>query len=328
MLTHQMGISQAEGRMIAAQLDEALVVLIHLRILLQAVPVEVVDGVGRLKRVVHALLVAQHLLAAEHERHALRGENSSLSQQVEANQLVFLFCAESTELALGTLQTGYAGHQPVDEAHVVVAAHVGNHLCRLVGPRCLRVVHLAHVYLWMTDTAGNAELDVLFLAGNASQERALGVVAERAAQSVAHLIAEGGNAGHLRDIGLHAQLFLRIGTAAGAPPLAIDKEVGVDLVEFGAHGIHRLDVVAAHQVEAESVDTVFVGPVFHRLDDELSHHGLFRGRLVAAARAVAVFPIGRLAEIIVGISLLEVAALDAIGVVVHHVENDADACLM
>ena len=89
MLADQVGTAQTEGGMVLAQGDEVLVVVEHLRIALLVAPVELVDAVGRLKRVVHALLVAQHLLAAEHEGHALRGEDGRLGQQVEADQLVF-----------------------------------------------------------------------------------------------------------------------------------------------------------------------------------------------------------------------------------------------
>ena len=71
MVAHKFGFAESEGGMVLTQLDETLVIFEHLRIALQVVPIEMVHRVGRLKRVVHALLVSQHLFTSEHERNAL-----------------------------------------------------------------------------------------------------------------------------------------------------------------------------------------------------------------------------------------------------------------
>ena len=68
---HHVGTTHVEGGMCLAHGDEVLVVLHHLGIALHVVPIEMVDAVGALVAVVDALLVAQHLLTAEHERHTL-----------------------------------------------------------------------------------------------------------------------------------------------------------------------------------------------------------------------------------------------------------------
>ena len=81
--------------------------------------------------------------------------------------------------------------------------------------------------------------------------------------------------------------------------------------------------MTAHQVEAEAVNPELVVPVLHALNHELSHHRLLRGRLVAAAGAIAAHSI-----IVVGIGTLEVGVVNVVGVVVNHVENDSNAGLV
>lgn len=108
VLAYQVGAAQAEGRMGQAEMDQALVVVEDLGIALEVVPVEVVDLVGRLEGVVHALLGAQHLLAAEQEGHALGGEDGRLGQQVEAD-----------EGLLVKLRLGHGGTEAVGQTEVV-----------------------------------------------------------------------------------------------------------------------------------------------------------------------------------------------------------------
>ena len=127
---------------------------------------------------------------------------------------------------------------------------------------------------------------------------------------------------------LHGQLVLRVGARSGAPSLAVDIDRRIDLVDGGSYGVHRLDVVHAHEVEAEAIDVELVDPVFHALYHKLAHQRTLRGRLVAAARPVGVASVGRLAVVIVGIGALEIASVDVERVVVHGVEDDAYACLV
>ena len=208
VLPHQLCRSHPEGGMVTAQRDETTVVFHHLWIALLVAPVELVDAVGALKTVVHAQLGAQQLLAAEHEGDALRGEHGGLCQQVEAHQLV-------------VADAGDAGLQTVYEAHVVVAAHVRHHLRGLGGIGLAAVVHLRVVHLWVLHHTRQSGHQTHLLAADVCQQRPLGVVAEGAAQGVAYVIAEGGNAWHLLHVGLHAQLLGGQPTLAGAPALSI-----------------------------------------------------------------------------------------------------------
>ena len=159
------------------------------------------------------------------------------------------------------------------------------------------------------------------MAPDGAEEGGALVAVPRTAQGVTHLVAEGGDARHLADIGLHGQ-FSRISATAGTPTLTIDEDVAG---QCSPDGVHRLDVVHAHQVEAETVDVVLVHPVFHALDHELAHALALAGRLVATTAAVAVGAIGILAVVVVGTGELEVAAVDVPGVVINHIEDDLDA---
>ena len=70
----------------------------------------------------------------------------------------------------------------------------------------------------------NAELDTLLAVGGATQPTRLGIIAEGTTKGVAYLVGESGNAGHLRNVGLDAQLTAGQGTGTCTPALAIDKD--------------------------------------------------------------------------------------------------------
>ena len=192
-----------------------------------------------------------------------------MCQQVETNQLFFR-------------DAGDAGLEAIHEAHVVVTAHVGDHLRGFEGPGLFGVVHLRHVDLRMLDGSCNAELNALcfVLTTNPTCHR---VVGEGTAQGVADLVAESCDAWHPVDMGFHGELLLGIGAAACTPAFTIDIDRGVDGIHHRTDLVHRPDVVDTHQVETETVDMVLVDPVFYALQHELTHHGLVRGSFVAAA---------------------------------------------
>ena len=72
--------------MVAAQGDEVFVVLKDLRVFRFVRPIEMVNAVRRLKRIMDALFGAQQFLATEHEGNTLRGKYSCLCQEVETYQ--------------------------------------------------------------------------------------------------------------------------------------------------------------------------------------------------------------------------------------------------
>ena len=170
---------------------------------------------------------------------------------------------------------------------------VGQHLRGFQGPRLLAVVHFLHINLRVLDAADNAELQTFYLNIASKLSRLMGIqptqparngiIRERATQGIAHLVRESSNAWHLRNIGLHAQLFVRQRTGPCTPTLAINQNRRIQLVEFGTDGVHGLNIVTTHQVETETVNAILVIPVLHRLNHKLAHHWLVRCRLVATA---------------------------------------------
>ena len=71
MLANEVGFAQSEGWMCLAKVDESTVIVEYLRISLEVIPVEVIDTIRLIIRVMHPFLVAKHLLTREHERHTL-----------------------------------------------------------------------------------------------------------------------------------------------------------------------------------------------------------------------------------------------------------------
>ena len=180
----------------------------------------------------------------------------------------------------------------------------------------------------MGNTASDTKFQALFRARKTSEERPFRIVAERTAKGIANLIREGCNTWHLRNMRFHGQLLVRIGALSCTPSLTIYKYGRIDFINRLADGVHRFDVMDTHQVETETVDMIFVDPIFHRLQHKLAHHRLVGSCLVATAGAVGVSPIFCLPIIIVRIGFLEIRVVNVIGVIIHHVEDDTDACLM
>ena len=209
-----------------------------------------------------------------------------------------------------------------------MATDVGDHLGRFVGPGLLGVVDLAVVNLRMGHEADDARLDTLLIARQARQEGSLVVVVEGTAEGVTKFVAKGGYARHLADVGLGGKAAGVDGAGSRTPSLTIDEDGGVYLLQLLAQEVHRLDVVATHEIDTETINVVLLGPILHALDHKLPHQGLLRGRLVAAARAVGGGAVGTVAVVGLGEGAVEVAALQAEGVVIDHVEDHADARLV
>ena len=80
-----------------------------------------------------------------------------------------------------------------------------------------------------------------------------------------------------------------------------------------------------HEVEAKTIDVILVNPVFHTRKHVLTHDFLITGSLVTTATTITPRAIGILAIESTWASLLEVSIVNAVGVVVDYVENNADA---
>ena len=91
--------------------------------------------------------------------------------------------------------------------------------------------------------------------------------------------------------------------------------------------IHGGDVMDRHEVEAETVEMVFGEPVDEAVHHVLAEHCALGGRLVSAAASVGGRSGGAVAVVIVGDDPVEVG-VDVVGVVVDHVHDHSEACLV
>ena len=152
----------------------------------------------------------------------------------------------------------------------------------------------------MRGRADNAYLHGLFKSGFAGGETPVGRVGIMSFYGIADVVGEDSHLWHLRNILLERAFFDRQGRVSCCPPLSVDEYVGIDLLQRCCHLIHCLDVMYGHEVETETVDMIFLCPVFHGIDNEVTHLLAVGGRLVATSRSVAVAPVRAVAVIVAG----------------------------
>ena len=83
-----------------------------------------------------------------------------------------------------------------------------------------------------------------------------------------------------------------------------------------------------HEVEAETVDMVFIRPVFHRIDDVVAHLLKVGGRLVAATGCVGIAAVVPVAVVVAGSGQFEVGTVVLRRMVVDHIHDHADSCVV
>ena len=201
-----------------------------------------------------------------------------------------------------------------------MAGHVTDHLSRLGSPRSFAVIHRVVVDLRMLDSSDNSEFNAFFSTGNSGEESSFMVIIERTTQRITQFVGESGNTGHLESIGLHSQRIPRILWCLRSPTFTINNDRRINGIDCLADFIHCLDVVNAHQVEAETVYMIFFNPVEHGFDHILTHHGTVACRFVAASRTICQRTIGFLTIEISRNRTLKVASVSIVRVIVHHVE--------
>ena len=101
--------------------------------------------------------------------------------------------------------------------------------------------------------------------------------------SVTDVVAEHRHALHLRHIFLQRTTFNGQRAVACCPSLAINHCIRIDGAHLCRHAVHRFYVVDCHQVEAESVDMIFLCPILYRVHDIVAHLTAVGCRLVAAS---------------------------------------------
>ncbi len=116
---------------------------------------------------------------------------------------------------------------------------------------------------------------------------------------------------------------------SAGPGLAINQNIRVDRSQLFDDQHDRIAVHQSDQVEAKTVDLVFVDPVFERVQDIPADHRSFRSKLIARTRTVPVTAVLLQSVIITGHEPFE--AEDQIvknrfeGVVKDDIQRDSDA---
>ena len=123
-------------------------------------------------------------------------------------------------------------------------------------------------------------------------------------------------------ISLDGHLYIGFGDAGGhIPALAVEDHIGMGLVNLGDQLIDGVGVNETHQIEAETVDMIFISPVFNGVHDVLSDHAPLRGGIVAAAGGVDQCAVAVETAEVHGNDLVEAEVISLINMVVHHVHN-------
>ena len=210
-------------------------------------PVDGIDGVRTVVGIAYTFLVAHNFVTREDERNTLRSEYGRMCQFVVGGQL--FVCS----LRYGNLQA-------VGDAMVVMTTGIAQHLCRLGGPGC-RCMQGGVLQLRMRQCGSDTEHHLCIVSRTTDDEGTFQVVVPASPQSVTEFVTERGNSRHPVGVGFHGQAVSRISRTAGCPSFSVDVDGRVNLVQCASDGFHGRDVVDSHQVETETVDMVFVGPV-------------------------------------------------------------------
>ena len=285
---------------------------------LRPAPIQLVQRGWTAERIGDAVLGAGEFLAGQHERHTGGGEYDAGRQSVGAHQIL-------ARLVFGRIVRigGDAAHgraQLVPQCQVVVGGNVLDDLPHAGG----LAQGATPAVFGMTDV-------VSVIGGRAGQVAGHPLVEHMAAHRVSGGVAERADAraqvGHAALVGQN-----RVGHQrgfAGRPRLAVhgDRSAARQLVERGTHGVHRVHVNQAHEVESEAVDMVFARPVDHGIDDILAHHRVFGGHVVGTGRAVGEGAVGAAAQRVAGNHTFE-PVVGGEHVVVDHVHDHLDAGIM
>ena len=182
--------------------------------------------------------------------------------------------------------------------------------------------------LRMLDAACNTETNTSLMPFQSGKESTLGIIAERTTQAIAKLIAKCGDAGQAVNIVFHRQRIHRQLRRTCSPTFSIYINSRVYFVYSFTDGTHGFQIVNAHQVEAETIDMIFVHPVFHTFHHIFTHHGTLRRCLITTPRSIGKIPFRCLTIKITGNGTLEIAPFGHCRMIIHHIHHHTDTCLM
>ena len=176
----------------------------------------------------------------------------------------------------------------------------------------------------------DAALEGIFVACPLDKARVGGVEAA-ALDGVTHLIIKGGDLrGNLAHVALYGGGF-RTGRSFCRPGLAVDQDLGINLVKSRPDGVHGVNIVDAHQVKTEAVKMILRCPVGEGVDHVFLVHRTVGGSFVAAAGTVGIGSLRVLAVVVARNGEVEpvvLAGAAVVRVVVHNVHDDADTLVV
>ena len=108
-------------------------------------------------------------------------------------------------------------------------------------------------------------------------------------QSIAERIAEKCKSRNIGGIWLRGHFIAVFGhSGIHGPSLSIENDIRMGFVNFCDDLVDRFGVDQSDKVKTETVDVVFVCPVFDRVYNILSHHGTLGGSVISTVGAVGV----------------------------------------
>ena len=218
--------------------------------------------------------------------------------------------------------------QSVNQAHIIMARNITDHLCRLFSPESLTIIHQIIVHLRMLDSTDNTELDTLLSSRNSGKKSTLMIVIERATQSIAHFIRECSDTRHPVSICFHSQRVFRHLGSFSRPTFTINNDTRVNCRSCLTNFIHRCYIMNAHQIKAKTVKVIFINPMQHGFYHIFPHHRTVTCRFIATSGSVSKATIRHLAIKISRHCTFKVAFSRIECMIIHHVQHYTNSCFM
>ena len=176
----------------------------------------------------------------------------------------------------------------------------------------------------MGSASYQSELHTRRMPHTADNKRTFGFIVPRATQCIAHLVTKHTDMRKLRRVLLHGQQAVWQLRTIGCPAFSININRRINPVECPADFVHRFNVMDTHQVETETVDVVFPGPIADRLNHETPHHRTFASRFISTPRGIRPFSFIIRPIKIPRYRAFEITSFCNRGMVVHHIHHHPD----
>ena len=96
---------------------------------------------------------------------------------------------------------------------------------------------------------------------------------------------------HIRHILFHSQRISRILRHFSSPSFSVNTNSRVHFIHCLPNLVHRFNIMHSHQIEAKTIDMIFLHPVKHGFYHKLTHHRTFTSRFISTTRTVRQCPV-------------------------------------